>query len=97
MVVRSGGTNKTMEETQPEARPDVLGASRDQDDPQRDADRAGDGRRTGASTEYAANAEPGPSAEQGYVDGEQRDGRTEARGEHRTAADTDPHEPPGQG
>lgn len=68
-----------MDETTPDARPDVQGASRAQDDPERDADAAGGGRRAGASTEYAANAEPGP------LTGD------------RTAADLDPHEPPGQG
>lgn len=72
---------------QPDARPEVRGASRGQDDP-RDADAAGSGERAGASTEYAANAESGESAEEGYV------GPGE---EHGTAGDLDPHEPPGQG
>jgi hypothetical protein len=67
--------------------PDVRGASRGQGDPQRDADAAGAGRRAGATSEYAANGEPGPSADEGPVDG----------ADHGTAADIDPHEPPGQG
>jgi hypothetical protein len=86
-----------MEGTQPDARPDVLGASRGQDDPERDADAAAGGRRAEASTEYAANAEPGPSAEDGYVEGGAGPGPVEAGTDHGTAADLDPHEPPGQG
>jgi hypothetical protein len=85
-----------MEGTQPDTRPDVVGASRGQDDPERDADAAGAGPRTGASTEYAANAEAGPS-EHGYVEGDAGEGAAEAGGDHGTAANLDPHEPPGQG
>jgi hypothetical protein len=72
---------------QPDARPDVQGASRGTGDA-RDAERAGAGRRAAPSTEYAANAEPGTDPEDGYVEGGTRSG---------TAADLDPHEPPGQG
>jgi hypothetical protein len=72
---------------EPDARPDVRGASRGKDDP-RDADAAGSGDRTGATTEYAANAEAGQSADEGYV--------PPAEG-HDTAGNLDPHEPPGQG
>lgn len=72
---------------EPDARPDVRGASRGKDDP-RDADAAGSGQRAGASTEYAANGEPGGSAQEGYVP--PADGQD-------TAANLDPHEPPGQG
>lgn len=71
-----------MEATQPDARPDVLGASRGRGDADRDADAAAGGRRAEASTEYAANAETDPAA---------------ADGDGGTAADLDPHEPPGQG
>jgi hypothetical protein len=74
-----------MEGTEPDAEPDVRGASRGQNDPRRDADAAGGGRRAGASTEYAANAEPEPSAE------------PDPSAEAGTAGDLDPHEPPGQG
>ena len=77
-----------MEGTQPDARPDVLGASRGRDDPQRDAGAAAGGPRAEASTEYAANAEPGPSAEKGSGEGGAEPGK---------AGDVDPHEPPGQG
>ena len=73
--------------TEPDARPDVGGASRGKGD-RDDADAAGSGARSGASTEYAANAEPGRSEEDGYVEGGAEGG---------TAADVDPHEPPGQG
>jgi hypothetical protein len=72
---------------QPDARPDVRGASRGKDDP-RDAGAAGSGERAGASTEYAANAESGDSPEEGYVPPADGSG---------TAANLDPHEPPGQG
>lgn len=69
-------------------RPEVRGASRGKGD-RRDADdAAGSGDRAGATTEYAANAESGQSADEGYVP--PADG-------HDTAADLDPHEPPGQG
>jgi hypothetical protein len=78
----------TVEGTQPDARPDVKGASRGTGDPARDADEAGGGQRAGASTEYAANGEPGGSAEEGYVEGGADPGR---------AGDLDPHEAPGQG
>ena len=44
---------------EPDAQPENLGASRGTGDPKRDADRAGSGHRSEASTEYAANAEPG--------------------------------------
>lgn len=43
---------------EPDARPENLGASRGTGDPKRDADRAGGGRPSEASTEYAANARP---------------------------------------
>jgi hypothetical protein len=86
-----------MDGTQPDARPDVQGASRGTGDPQRDADRAGGGRRAEGSTEYAANAEPGPSADHGYVEGGPEAGNREAGADHGTAANLDPHEPPGQG
>jgi len=71
---------------EPDAHPEVQGASRGKSDP-RDADRAGaGGDRAGATNEYAANAESG---EEGYI---------EEGGEHNSAAaDLDPHEPPGQG
>ena len=74
--------------TEPDAQPHVQGASRGKGDSARDAKAAGSGHRAGASTEYAANAEPGRSEKEGYVK------RVE---EHGTAADLDPHEPPGQG
>jgi hypothetical protein len=51
---------------EPDRRPHVRGASRGKDD-SRDADAAGSGERTAGSTEYAANAEPGRSEEEGYV------------------------------
>jgi|GEM_PF-4659920 len=70
-----------MDDKEPEDRPPGLGASRGQDDPRHDADAAAGGRRSEASTEYAANGEPGPTAD----------------AEPGTAADLDPHEPPGQG
>ncbi len=44
---------------EPEAQTENRGASRGTGDPKRDADRAGSGKRSEASTEYAANAEPG--------------------------------------
>jgi hypothetical protein len=44
---------------EPDAHPENLGASRGTGDPKRDADQAGSGKRAEASTEYAANAEPG--------------------------------------
>ena len=43
--------------TGPDAQPHVKGASRGKGD-QRDADKAGGGRRAEPSTEYTANAEP---------------------------------------
>lgn len=55
---------KKTEGQEPDAQPDVRGASRGKDDP-RDAEAAGNDERTGASTEYAANGEPGESAEKG--------------------------------
>lgn len=70
-----------------DAHPEVRGASRGTGD-QRDAEGAAGGERSAASTEYAANAEPGRSEGDGYVEG---------GAEHGTAADVDPHEPPGQG
>ena len=76
-----------MDGTQPDARPDVQGASRGKGD-RDDAAAAGGGERSGASTEYAANAEPGHGEGDGYVEGGDEDG---------TAANVDPHEPPGQG
>ena len=76
-----------MDGTQPEGRPHVRGASRGKGD-RDDADAAGSGSRSGASSEYAANGEPGRSEGDGYVEG---------GAEHGTAADVDPHEPPGQG
>ena len=76
-----------MDGTEPDERPDVQGASRGKGD-RDDADTAGGGTRAGASTEYAANAEAGRSDEEGYVEG---------GGEGGTAANVDPHEPPGQG
>ncbi len=77
-----------MEGQEPDVRPHVQGARRG-DGEQRDAERAGaDAERAGASTEYAANAEAGRSGDEGYV----------KRGEDScTAANLDPHEPPGQG
>ena len=72
---------------QPDARPEVRGASRGKDDP-RDAEAAGSDARAGASTEYAANGEPGGSADEGYVASAEEQG---------TAGNLDPHEPPGQG
>ena len=54
--------------TEPDARPDNVGASRDQGDPGRDADSAAGGPRTGASTEYAANAGNTPAED---ADGEE--------------------------
>lgn len=42
-----------------DTQPENLGASRGTGDPQRDAEEAGPGKRSEASTEYAANAEPG--------------------------------------
>lgn len=50
---------------EPDARPHGRGASRGQDDP-RDAEAAGSGERARGSTEYAANAEGGRSAEPGH-------------------------------
>jgi hypothetical protein len=64
----------------------VQGASRGKGD-QRDAENAGGGRRAGASTEYAANAETDEGPGDGYVE----------PGDDGAAADVDPHEPPGQG
>ena len=58
---------------EPDARPEVRGSSRGKDDP-RDAESAGKDERAAASTEYAANAEPG-SADDGYV----QDGNTPER------------------
>ena len=49
---------------QPDARPDVRGASRGKDDP-RDAEAAGPGERADATTEYGANAESGEPADEG--------------------------------
>ena len=78
-----------MTERQPATEPEAQspGASRGKgtpDDPQRAAP---SGDRAGASTEYAANAEPGGPG-RGYVEGGE---------ESPAAADLDPHEPPGQG
>jgi hypothetical protein len=73
--------------TEPDRPRHVQGASRGKDDP-RDAEGAGSGRRAAPSTEYAANREPGRSAEEGYVPPGQ---------EHDTAADLNPQEPPDQG
>ena len=73
-----------MSQAEPEER--SAGISRGKDEPD-DAQRARpSGEQAGASTEYAANAEPGGSGG-GYVEGE----------EPPTAGDVDPHEPPGQG
>lgn len=55
---------------EPDARPHVQGAGRGQADP-RDAEAAGADERAGSSTEYAANAEPGRSAGEGYVKGKE--------------------------
>ena len=77
-----------MTERQPDAEPEARspGISRGTGDHD-DADRAGPSEsRAGASTEYAANAEPGRPG-RGYVEG----------GEEAPPADLDPHEPPGQG
>lgn len=76
-----------MDGTEPDERPDVQGASRGKGD-RDDAAAAGGGPREGASTEYAANAEPGGPEGEGYVEGGAEGG---------TAANADPHEPPGQG
>ncbi len=76
-----------MEGREPDARPHVQGASRGKGD-DRDAERAGADERAGASTEYAANAEPGRSQDDGYVGPGAESG---------TDANLDPHEPPGQG
>jgi hypothetical protein len=74
-----------MSGAEPEER--STGISRGKDEPD-DAQRARpSGDQAGASTEYAANAEPGGSG-RGYVEGGE---------EAPTAADVDPHEPPGQG
>ena len=73
--------------TEPDAQPHVQGASRGKGD-HRDAEKAGGGARAGASTEYAANAEPDESPDSGYVEPTEKAG---------TAANVDPHEPPGQG
>src|SRR5581483_1816239 len=54
------GSEQTMDDKEPEDRPPGLGASRGQDDPRHDADAAAGGRRSEASTEYAANGEPCP-------------------------------------
>ena len=64
-------------ETGTDAHPEVKGASRGTGDRTRDADRAKGDERAQPSTEYAANAEPGDSAAEGYVDddgGEQAPG-----------------------
>jgi len=45
---------------EPDAQPQVRGASRGKDRDPRDADKAGGGERSAASTEFAANAEPDP-------------------------------------
>jgi hypothetical protein len=60
----SGGYGSGMDDAkqpgnEPDAHPENQGASRGTGDPQRDAERAGRGKRSEASTEYAANAEPG--------------------------------------
>lgn len=78
---------QTQPGTEPDARPHVQGASRGKGD-HRDAEQAGGGRRAEGSTEYSANAEPEESPDSGYVEPAEKAG---------TAADLDPHEPPGQG
>jgi hypothetical protein len=49
---------------------------------------SGDDSPDAPTTEYAANQEPGRGPDEGYVAGGDEGG---------TAADLDPHEPPGQG